>query len=104
MASMIQEPQVAFSGSFISDPAGGVLKLVAYIVVALVFVYSRNYLEEHNLFKGEFSIETDPEDAWVKKMTYRYEAPAQAEQDIADWADLDIIVLRLKPKVVVKVM
>jgi NADH-quinone oxidoreductase subunit N len=56
MASMIQEPAVAFSGSFISDPAGGVLKLVAYIVVALVFVYSRNYLEEHDLFKGEFFV------------------------------------------------
>jgi NADH-quinone oxidoreductase subunit N len=56
MASMIQEPTVAFSGSFISDPAGGVLKLVAYIVVALVFVYSRNYLEEQDLFKGEFFV------------------------------------------------
>ena len=56
------------------------------------------------LFKGEFSLETDPEDTWVRKMTYRYEAPEQAEKDIADWADLDIIVLRLKPKVVLKVM
>jgi general stress protein 26 len=56
------------------------------------------------LVKGEFSIEPDPEDAWVRKMTYRYEAPEQAEKDIAAWADLDIIVLRLKPKVVLKVM
>jgi general stress protein 26 len=56
------------------------------------------------LIKGEFSVEPDPEDAWVRKMTYRYEAPEQAEKDIADWADLDIIVLRLMPKVVLKVM
>jgi len=56
------------------------------------------------LIKGEFSIEADPEDAWVRKLVYRYEAPEQAEKDIADWADLDIIVLRLKPKVVLKVM
>ncbi len=56
------------------------------------------------LIKGEFSIEADPEDAWVRKMTYRYEAPEQAEKDIADWVELDIIVLRLKPKVVLKVM
>jgi general stress protein 26 len=56
------------------------------------------------LIKGEFSIEADPEDAWVRKMTYRYEAPEQAEKDIADWAELDIIVLRLKPEVVLKVM
>jgi NADH-quinone oxidoreductase subunit N len=58
MLTLVQEPAVAFSGSFISDPAGGVLKLVAYIVVALVFVYSRNYLEEHDLFKGEFFVLT----------------------------------------------
>jgi predicted pyridoxine 5'-phosphate oxidase superfamily flavin-nucleotide-binding protein len=56
------------------------------------------------LIKGEFLIETDPDDAWVRKMTYRYEAPEQAEKDIADWAELDIIVLRLKPKAVLKVM
>jgi predicted pyridoxine 5'-phosphate oxidase superfamily flavin-nucleotide-binding protein len=56
------------------------------------------------LIKGEFAIEADPEDVWVKKMTYRYEASEQAEKDIADWAELDIIVLRLKPKVVLKVM
>lgn len=56
------------------------------------------------LIKGEFSIEADPEDAWVRKLAYRYESPEQAEKDIADWADLDIIVLRLKPKVVLKVL
>ena len=56
------------------------------------------------LIKGEFSIEPDPEDAWVRKMTYRYEAPEQAEKDIAAWADLDIIVLRLRPNVVLKVL
>ena len=37
-------------------------------------------------------------------MTYRYEAPEQAEKDIAAWADLDIIVLRLRPNVVLKVL
>jgi general stress protein 26 len=56
------------------------------------------------LIKGNFSIEADPEDAWVRKLTYHYETPEQAEKDIADWADLDIIVLRLKPKVVLKVI
>jgi predicted pyridoxine 5'-phosphate oxidase superfamily flavin-nucleotide-binding protein len=56
------------------------------------------------LIKGEFSIETDPEDTWVRKMTYRYETPEQAEKDIADWAELDMIVLRLKPAVVLKVL
>jgi hypothetical protein len=54
------------------------------------------------LIKGEFSIEEDPEDAWVRKLTHRYEEPEQAEKDIAAWADLDMIVLRLKPKAVLK--
>jgi PPOX class probable F420-dependent enzyme len=56
------------------------------------------------LIKGEFSIEADPDDVWVKKLTYRYETPEQAEKDIADWVDLDIVVLRLKPTAVLKVM
>ena len=56
------------------------------------------------LIKGEFAIEADPDDVWVKKLTYRYETPEQAEKDIADWADLDIVVLRLKPTAVLKVM
>ncbi|MGW8369977.1 MAG: NADH-quinone oxidoreductase subunit N, partial [Gammaproteobacteria bacterium] len=47
---------VTFSGSFVVDPAANVLKLVAYVAVALVFLYSRNYLEEQDLFKGEFFI------------------------------------------------
>ena len=34
--------------------------------------------------KGQFAIESDPEDAWVRRMTHRYEAPEQAEKDIAD--------------------
>ena len=56
------------------------------------------------LIKGDFSIEPDPDDAWVRKFCYHYESPEKAEKDIADWADLDIIVLRLKPKAVLKVM
>ena len=54
--SAVQQPMITFSGSFINDPAGGALKLVTYVVVALVFLYSRNYLEEQDLFKGEFFI------------------------------------------------
>jgi hypothetical protein len=55
------------------------------------------------LIKGDFVIEPDPDDAWVKKLTYHYEEPEKAAHDVADWADLDIIVLRLKPRRVIKV-
>lgn len=54
------------------------------------------------LLKGRFAVEPDPGD-WVKQMTYRYQTPEQAEKDIADWAGLDIIVLRLIPEMVLKV-
>jgi general stress protein 26 len=56
------------------------------------------------LIKGDFSIEPDSDATWTRKLTYRYEPPEQAEKDIAAWADLDMIVLRLKPKVVLKVI
>lgn len=56
IVATVQQPMVTFFGSFIIDPAGGALKLFAYLVVALVFLYSRNYLEEQGLFKGEFFI------------------------------------------------
>jgi general stress protein 26 len=55
------------------------------------------------LVKGDISIEEDRDDMWVKKFCYHYEDKAKAEQDIADWAELDIVLLRLKPKIVVKV-
>jgi hypothetical protein len=54
------------------------------------------------LIKGTISIEPDPEDAWVKKLCFQYEPPEKAAHDVADWADLDIILLRLKPVKVIK--
>jgi len=50
----VETSTIAFSGSYVADPAGTVLKLFAYLVVALVFVYSRDYLIRADLFKGEF--------------------------------------------------
>jgi len=45
-----------FSGSYVADPAGNALKLFAYVIVALVFLYSRDYLERNGLYKGEFFV------------------------------------------------
>lgn len=50
------ESVLAFGGSFIRDPMSDVLKIFVYIVTAAVFVYSRSYLKNHNLFKGEFYV------------------------------------------------
>ncbi len=48
--------QITFSGTFVSDPLSGALKLFIYLTAALVFVYSRQYLQERDIFKGEFYV------------------------------------------------
>jgi len=45
---------VIFDGSYVSDPLSQVLKLAAVGVVAVGFLYSRDYLQQNNLFKGEY--------------------------------------------------
>ena len=47
---------ITFSGSFIADPAGGVLKMFACIALGATFLYSREYLENNGLLKGEFFV------------------------------------------------
>jgi NADH-quinone oxidoreductase subunit N len=44
----------AFSDTFIRDPMGDVLKLFAYGILALVYTYSKFYLREFSLFRGDF--------------------------------------------------
>jgi len=46
----------AFSESFVLDPASAVMKIFAYLIVGLVFIYSRDYLIKAGLFKGEFFV------------------------------------------------
>ncbi len=52
----VSESVTAFDGSFVTDPVSSVLKMFAYLIVALVFMYSRDYLIRAGLFKGEFFI------------------------------------------------
>ena len=52
----VSESVTIFSGAFVADPTSQVLKMFAYIVVALAFLYSRDYLIRGGLFKGEFFI------------------------------------------------
>ncbi len=48
--------EIAFNGMFVSDTLSLVLKYSVVILVALVFVYSRRYLQQRNIFKGEFYV------------------------------------------------
>jgi len=47
-------PLYTFSGMFVADVMGHVLKLVAYIAVSAALVYSRQYLLDRALLRGEF--------------------------------------------------
>src|SRR4249919_784251 len=46
----------AFSHFFVRDTAADVLKMALYGVTAFVFVYAKPYLQERDLFKGEFHV------------------------------------------------
>jgi len=44
----------AFTGMFIDDPLADVLKLMIYLGTSVIFVYSRQYLQLREMFRGEF--------------------------------------------------
>ncbi|HEX7079595.1 MAG TPA: NADH-quinone oxidoreductase subunit NuoN [Gammaproteobacteria bacterium] len=52
----VDTSMTTFNGAYVADPAGNVLKLFAYLIVALVFLYSRGFLDQNGLLKGEFFI------------------------------------------------
>lgn len=47
---------LTFNDTFVSDPLGDVLKVFIYLVTAVVFIYSRQYLIKRDLFKGEYFV------------------------------------------------
>lgn len=48
--------ELTFNGAFVSDSLSDVLKLFLYVVTAVVFLYSREYLIARGIFKGEFFV------------------------------------------------
>ena len=46
----------SFGGSFILDQLAVTLKLAVCLVCILVFVYSRDYLSDHKIYKGEYYV------------------------------------------------
>ncbi len=49
-------PVRSFNGTFVSDGMSTVLKVFIFIVTFFVFLYSRPYLRDRNLFKGEYYV------------------------------------------------
>jgi NADH-quinone oxidoreductase subunit N len=50
------ETQVVFDGSYVRDAMSDVLKIFLFITAMLSFVYSRGYLQDRGLFKGEYYV------------------------------------------------
>ena len=44
----------AFTGAFVDDAMSDVLKLMIYLGTSLIFVYSRQYIQQRDMFRGEF--------------------------------------------------
>jgi NADH-quinone oxidoreductase subunit N len=53
---MVPTTITAFSGMFVRDIAGDVLKIGIYIVTAFGFIYAKPYLKERGIFKSEFYV------------------------------------------------
>lgn len=49
-------PELTFNGSFIKDSMSDVLKVFMYLLTAMTFLYSRDYLRERGLLKGEYFV------------------------------------------------
>jgi len=52
----VGEQIVTFNGSYVTDAASNVLKIFAYLALGVTFLYSREYLQNNGLFKGEFFV------------------------------------------------
>jgi NADH-quinone oxidoreductase subunit N len=47
---------VGWHGTYVADPVGSLLKVVAYGAVAVAFLYSYGYLQQRGLLKGEYFV------------------------------------------------
>jgi NADH-quinone oxidoreductase subunit N len=54
----ISHHTVLFDGMYVADELSYVLKLVGFMVVAVVLLYSRSYLETRNILHGEYYVLT----------------------------------------------
>jgi NADH-quinone oxidoreductase subunit N len=57
-AGLNAEPVYVLSSMFVDDAMADVLKLVLYVAVAAMLVYSRGYLQARGLYKGEYYVLT----------------------------------------------
>ncbi|HET9404299.1 MAG TPA: NADH-quinone oxidoreductase subunit NuoN [Burkholderiales bacterium] len=56
LLTAVAEPVTTFSGMFVDDLMSDVLKLLTYLAVMTMLVYSRAYLAARGLFRGEYFV------------------------------------------------
>ncbi|MDH5180746.1 MAG: NADH-quinone oxidoreductase subunit NuoN [Gammaproteobacteria bacterium] len=56
LTSFTQKTGFAFNNTFVRDAMGDVLKLGVYLAIFMVFIYSKDYLRQRDIFKGEFYV------------------------------------------------
>ncbi|HWQ94433.1 MAG TPA: NADH-quinone oxidoreductase subunit NuoN [Gammaproteobacteria bacterium] len=56
LSSYPDQVTLTFTDTFVRDRMGDVLKVFIYLVTAVVFLYSRDYLRTRQLYKGEYFV------------------------------------------------
>ncbi len=54
--TMAGAPVTTFSGTFVADHLANLLKLGIYVITFFVFAYSRDYLRDRGMFRGEYFV------------------------------------------------
>lgn len=55
------------------------------------------------MIQGDLSIEDDADHDVTRRLLYRYETEEEAERNLAEWENSDIVLIRLRPKAVIRV-
>jgi NADH-quinone oxidoreductase subunit N len=56
LATYPQQRELAMNQMFVHDAMGAILKLFILLIVFIAFVYSRGYLQDRKMFKGEYFV------------------------------------------------
>jgi NADH-quinone oxidoreductase subunit N len=52
----VSERTLLFGGMYVADPLATVIKLFGFLFVALALLYSRSYVDERNILRGEYYV------------------------------------------------
>jgi nitroimidazol reductase NimA-like FMN-containing flavoprotein (pyridoxamine 5'-phosphate oxidase superfamily) len=59
--------------------------------------------EEGYMIQGVLAVERDPGQATARRLLLRYESEGEAESQLSEWSEGDTVLLRLKPRRVIRV-